>query len=78
MNPNLLDPKFIMLAAVVILVRGVRLGVCAKAQKIGPRTCGGNLDPSTIGRYESMEANGRQKGNWRIARNALKAQCTRP
>ena len=38
MNLNLLDPKFIMLAAVVILVIAVsRLGVCAKAQEYDRR-----------------------------------------
>ena len=50
MNLNLLDPKLIALAAVVILIIAVAcLAVRAKTQEYDCRTCGRSLGPSTTG-----------------------------
>jgi hypothetical protein len=62
MNLSLLDPKLIVLAAVVILIIALPGCTCENAGVRLP-TCGKGLGPSTSGRCGTMGQKEKQKRN---------------
>ena len=63
MNLSLLDPKLIVLAAVVILIIALQPGCTCENAGVRLPTCGKGLGPSTSGRCGTMGQKEKQKRN---------------